>query len=352
MPINLFGAFRTDTTMTDAAAGFATFGSTFEISAYSQITIADGADGTIVDGDNVVNETPNDPTQTYLGNAIFWDYTIQVNDGTNTYQIGIVDYDINGDGTSNGVNAEDGFFIAFIGGSIPPLNTTLTFGPILDNGPSVDVDTLVPCFVAGTTLETIDGPRPIETLSVGDEVLTLDNGPRCIRWIGSRSLNPEELTLKPKLRPVRINADALGDGLPSRDLFVSRQHRMLVRSPIAKRMFGDEEVLIPAHKLVALPGVSVDVSVQSVTYLHVLFEHHEIVFAEGAPAESLFTGPMALKSVGEEAYEEILFLFPEISSSDYAPSLARHVPSKGKQIRNLVRRHAQNQIALVALPPF
>lgn len=349
MPITLFGAFRTDSTMTDAAAGFATTGSTFEISSYSQITISDGADGTIIDGDNLSNENPNDPTQTYFDNAIFWDYTIQVNDGTNTYQIGIVDYDINGSGGSGGVDAEDGFFIAFVGGSVPPLNTTLTFGPILDNGPSVDVDTLVPCFVAGTMIDTIDGPRPVETLCVGDQVLTLDNGPQCIRWIGSRTLNSEDLTVKPKLRPIRITADALGEGLPQRDLLVSRHHRMLVRSPIVKRMFGTNEILIPAHKLVDLPGIFVDENVQGVTYFHALFDNHEIVFAEDAPTESLFTGPMALKSVGEGAYEEILSLFPKISSPDYEPSLARCVPEKGKHISTLIRRHIQNEKALVAL---
>ena len=49
---------------------------------------------------------------------------------------------------------------------------------------------------------------------------------------------------------------ALGNGLPRRDLLVSRQHRMLVRSSIAGRMFGDKEVLVAAHHLTALPGVT------------------------------------------------------------------------------------------------
>lgn len=347
MTTNIFGAFRTDTTMTDAMAGFGTLGATFEISAYSQITIEDGADASIIDGDDVSNETPNDLTQTYLGNAFFWDYTVEVNDGVNTYQIGIFDYDINGNGNSSGVDAEDGFFIGFIGGSIPPLNTTLTIGPVLDNGPSIDVDTVVPCFTTGTIIDTAEGPRTVETLGVGDKVVTLDHGLQPIRWIGSRSLDARELIAKPKLRPIRITEGALGNQLPKRDLTVSPQHRMLIRSHIAKRMFGQNEVLIPARKLVDLPGVFVDEEADTVTYVHMLFDNHEVVFAEGTPTESLFTGPMALMSVGPEAYQEIVALFPEIAEENYAPSTARRVPSRGKQISALVKRHLKNEKALV-----
>ena len=347
MPTTIYGAFRTDSTMTDAMAGFATFGASFQISAYSQITISDGADPTIIDGDDISNETPNDPTQTYLGNAFFWDYTIQVNDGVNTYSIGIFDYDINGNGTSGGVDAEDGFFIGFIDGQIPPLNTTLTFGPILDNGPDIDEETVVPCFTAGTRIATPDGPRLVEALRVGDLVETADNGPQPIRWIGSRTLGAEALAARPKLRPVRISAGALGFGLPRHDLLVSRQHRMLVRSPIAKRMFGTAEVLLPAIKLIDMPGVFIDEDATPVTYIHILFDAHEIVFAEDAPSESLFTGPQALASLGEDAVEEIAALFPELLSPAHRPRLARHVPQRVRQTRRLLERHIRNDKPLL-----
>ena len=97
MAINIYGAFRSDSTMTNSQAQLFQAGTTFEITQYSQITISDGADPTIIDGDNISNEDPNDPTQTYLGEAFAWDYTIQVNDGVNTYEIGVMDWDQNGD---------------------------------------------------------------------------------------------------------------------------------------------------------------------------------------------------------------------------------------------------------------
>ncbi|EEE37916.1 hemolysin-type calcium-binding region [Rhodobacteraceae bacterium KLH11] len=348
MPTTVFGAFRSDSTLSDAGASSSVVGSTFQISAYSQITIEDGANGTIFDGDSNSNETANDPTQTFDDEIIFWDFTVSVTDGTNTYQIGLFDYDINGDGNSIGVDSEDGFFLAFIGGSVPPLNTTLTITAIIDNGPNIDVDTVVPCFVAGTQIDTPDGPRTIESLRAGDAVLTLDHGPQVIRWIGSRDLDSVDLQAKPKLRAIRIAKGALGDGLPLRDLRVSPQHRMLVRSPIAVRMFETDEVLVAAHKLLGLPGVCVDEGAPSLTYFHLLFDRHEVIYAEGAPSESLYTGPEALKSVGKDALAEIQALFPEITSEVYTPQLARLTPDRGAQVRSLIRRHVKNGKPLLA----
>ncbi|MCK8484756.1 Hint domain-containing protein [Aliiroseovarius sp. S2029] len=349
MSISLYGAFRTDTTMSRFTAKLATIGSSFEIGSYSKIKIEEGSDGSIVTGDSIQDENPNDAGQTYNGNIITWDFTIQVTDGTNSYEIGLMDWDANGNGKIQGTAAEQGFFITFLNGEIPPLDTTLTVVAVTNNGPSIPVSSIVPCFVMGTLIDTTDGPRKIETLGVGDAVLTLDNGPQTIRWIGRRELCLRELSEKPKLAPIRITAGALGANLPLRDLCVSPQHRVLVRSPIAKRMFGAEEALIPARKLIDSPGIFVDTVEAPVTYLHMLFDSHEIVLSEGAPTESLFTGKEALKAVGDAAYDEIMALFPELSAADYLPRMARFCPPKGRHMKTLVRRHVSNRKPLLAM---
>jgi hypothetical protein len=134
---------------------------------------------------------------------------------------------------------------------------------------------------------------------------------------------------------------ALGNGLPIRDLLVSRQHRMLIQSKIAERMFGTAEVLISAIKLTKLPGIFVEEGLQEVEYYHLLFDQHEVIYAQGAPTESLFTGPEALKAISPEARKEILMIFPEIAEENYEPSPARFIP-EGKLQKALIARHLKN----------
>ncbi len=192
----------------------------------------------------------------------------------------------------------------------------------------------VPCFTAGVRICTPNGRTAVEDLKVGDLVQTRDNGYQAIRWIGQVTCRAEG-----SLVPVRVSAGALGHGLPERDLVISPQHRMLLRSRIAARMMDKAEVLIAAKRLVGLPGIGLADDVEEVTYIHLLFDHHEIIFAEGAPTESLLVGEQALAAIGPEARREIATLFPELIETDAAP--ARLIP-KGRVARRLVDRHFSN----------
>ncbi|PVA07436.1 Hint domain-containing protein [Thalassorhabdomicrobium marinisediminis] len=210
----------------------------------------------------------------------------------------------------------------------------------------LDDDEVFPCFVAGTMILTPDGERPVDDLDRGDLVFTRDNGPQPIRWIGSRGLSAETLTAKPNLRPIRIMAGALGEGAPAVDLMVSPQHRVLVRSKIAQRMFGAQEVLVAAKHLLCVDGVEVADDLPSVEYFHFLFERHEVIYSNGAETESLFTGPQALLTIGAAARQEIFELFPELLGIDHRPEPARTLVP-GRRGRKLADRHAQNRKALV-----
>ncbi|WP_280922847.1 MULTISPECIES: Hint domain-containing protein [unclassified Ruegeria] len=161
-------------------------------------------------------------------------------------------------------------------------------------------------------------------------------------------MNAADLAPRPKLKPIRIAAGSLGSGLPKRDLVVSPQHRMMLRSPIAVRMFDSAEVLLPAHKLVGIPGITVETGAQDVVYYHILFDRHEIVFAEGAPSERLFTGTQALASIHLDGRAEILELFPELAQPGYVPQPARHIPEQGRRARALVFRHIKNERPLIS----
>lgn len=214
--------------------------------------------------------------------------------------------------------------------------TGLSHNPDIDRELSEDE---VVCFVAGTLIDTEHGPVAIENLTPGDLIWTKDDGFRPLRWIGSMTLTAEALARSPHLCPIRIRASALAPNIPSRDLLVSPQHRILVSSKIAVKMFGAIEVLIPAKQLLQVEGIDYALDLHEVTYFHMLFDGHQIVGSNGAETESLYTGPQALRSLSPAAREEILTLFPELKAYDYSPEFARPLPS-GRQSRRLAQRHA------------
>jgi hypothetical protein len=255
------------------------------------------------------------------------------------------------------LNKDDQLFSIKIIMNDPPINLKLGIGTDLSGWyarrnygiDDVLVANAVVCFARGTLIKTPAGEVRVQDLTAGDDVLTLDKGTQKIRWIGSTQRDSIDLVANPKLRPVRITAGALGDGLPAQDLLVSRQHRFLVRSPIAQRMFETSEVLLPAIKLIDLDGIDIAEDVDAVEYFHILFDRHEIVCSNGAWSESLFTGPEALQAVPSASAQEIKKLFPEICEPNYEPASARHIPETGKLMRKLVARHKKNNKPLYTI---
>ncbi|AGT11028.1 Hint domain-containing protein [Paracoccus aminophilus] len=207
--------------------------------------------------------------------------------------------------------------------------------------------TQIACFAAGTMIESVWGPVAVETLAVGDLVMTRDEGLQELRWVGLNKVSAEELAASPELRPIRIKAGALGTNVPAEDLVVSPQHRILVRSAIAKRTFGAEEILVAAKQLLQIPGIDIAEDLDGVTYVHFLFDKHQIVLSNGAETESLFTGPEALKSVGPAARDEILALFPELAAMSDGPVPVRPL-APGRLARKLAVRHVVKQRPLLA----
>ncbi len=107
------------------------------------------------------------------------------------------------------------------------------------------------CFCAGTLIATPNGLTPIEDLSIGDMILTLDHGPQPIRWIGRSDVSVAQTVINPSILPVQVAAGAMGNGLPRRDLWLSPQHRVMVWSKIAARITGVPESLVCRRRIYA-----------------------------------------------------------------------------------------------------
>lgn len=134
---------------------------------------------------------------------------------------------------------------------------------------------VVACYLAGARIATPFGERAIETLRIGQHVLTASGTPRRIRWIGRRAYARRDGAANGAVMPVRIRAGALGQGIPRRDLYVSPRHAMLI-----------DGVLVPAEALIDGDAIAVCHHFRTVEYFHIELDRHDIVYAEGAPSES------------------------------------------------------------------
>ena len=151
--------------------------------------------------------------------------------------------------------------------------TTASFSVFSDGAGGTDVS--LACYLAGTWIRTPRGDVAIETLAIGDPVLTASGALRPIRWIGRRRYAGRFLARNPRLLPIRIAAGALGAGVPVRDLYVSADHAMLL-----------DGVLVPAGDLVNGGTIQRAAMMQRVDYIHLELASHDAVLAEGAPSET------------------------------------------------------------------
>ncbi len=183
---------------------------------------------------------------------------------------------------------------------------SLTFsGASGDDSSFTQENTGVVCFTSGTAIRTPRGDVLIDELRVGDLVTTLDNGPQRIRWIGQRKLGRATLQANPHLRPILIRRGVLG---AERDFLVSPQHGLLVGR-------GGDRLVRAKHLVKNMPGVRIAHGKRAVTYIHLLFDAHQIVLSESTPSESFYPGPMALQMMNAAPRKELIELFPALSGA-------------------------------------
>ena len=132
-----------------------------------------------------------------------------------------------------------------------------------------------PCYLAGTRILTQDGEVPVESLSIGDRVVTHDGRAEPIKWIGRRSYSGRFVMGRPDILPICIKVGALDENVPSRDLWISPNHAMYL-----------DGLLIEAKDLVN--GVSIVQAdrADNVEYFHIELETHDVIIADGALSET------------------------------------------------------------------
>lgn len=192
-----------------------------------------------------------------------------------------------------------------------------------------DIRTTPVCFTPGTMIATPQGEVDVASLHEGDRVLTRDNGVQEIRWVGRRDLGPDDMSAQPSFQPVMIRAGSLGNGLPERDLLLSQNHRLLLTGERASLYFQETEVLSAVKHLTDMKGIDV-VETGSVSYIHILFDRHEVLLSNGAWTESFQPGDYSMRGIGADQRDEIVALFPELepATADTGWSAARRVLKK------------------------
>ncbi|MEL7115500.1 MAG: Hint domain-containing protein [Pseudomonadota bacterium] len=180
-----------------------------------------------------------------------------------------------------------------------PSNLTL---PPTDTGP------FTVCFAAGTRIATPNGEQAVETLAIGDTVLSASGSHIAVTWVGRQTLR--KLWLGDRMQPVRIRAGALGNGLPHSDLTVTADHGMVF--PSSSGAVGEntnDGYVINAAALVnhdTIDFVPMDELEDTFTVYHIETEAHDVILANGAPSETF------IDAAGRSAfdnYQEYLDLY-------------------------------------------
>ena len=157
------------------------------------------------------------------------------------------------------------------------------------------------CFAKGTAILTPDGEVPVESLKIGDMVVTLSGAARPIKWIGISKFDAEDQVHQMDISaPVLIRQDAIADGLPHRDLMVSPLHAIYFADDGAGK-----PVLIPAYSLLNGSTIMLCRDIPSMDYFHIELTTHDVVFAEGLTAETFLANKQRNEFINVAEYRAL-----------------------------------------------
>jgi autotransporter passenger strand-loop-strand repeat protein len=272
--LDVYGSARNDLILSGGAAGAGSGGLMFGTS------VGSGGVQNVFDAGEIENTVVSGGTQNASGGE---DYNVIADSG------GTIN--VMSGGVTFGKAENGGTFNILSGGAIRAISTLVVYiggtvnlaRSIPTNGVDRDGGTLnILCFASGTQIETERGFVAVEDLAVGELVKAHFAASAPIIWIGKRTIDCRRHARPEGVYPVRVRAGAFGEGVPFRDVFLSPDHAVFAA-----------DVLVPVRELINATSIA-QVPVDSVEYFHVELRHHDVLFAEGLPAESyLDTGNRA-----------------------------------------------------------
>lgn len=178
-------------------------------------------------------------------------------------------------------------------------------------GSSPAVTIVNPCFTRGTLIEAKQGLVAVEDIKIGDEILTVEGGYSPVKWVGFRKVSPAQMMVDSKVQPVRIKANTFGK---HDEITLSPQHRVLIDNAFSELLFGSEQVLVAAKHLINGDTVDYVDSPLGIEYYHIMFDGHQVIHANGLPAESLF---FSFDKFDESMREEFIAIFGDDAFNDF-----------------------------------
>lgn len=310
------------------------------------LTIED--DDTVFEGDLFVNEDGNDSNQ--FGTATLPNGTVLGGPTTTVYaeehytlthpvtgavtRLYRVELDSNPASTAGA-----GILLGYMPSS--PLEPGVTYSfsasnTVPSNDQSYDDIEGALCFTDETLIETENGLQRAGDLTPGTRLKTLNGHFRKLRWVYHRHVSREELLQAPELMPILFEPGALGENRPNRPTRLSAQHKVLIRSPRCELMYGHSEMLTPAKALVNQQTIRRDTSCRDVTYIHLLLDRHEILYAHNLEAESLDPAADALTALTPEARRELEQLVPDYVNARRDAGMLRRPALTLRETRALI----------------
>ena len=191
----------------------------------------------------------------------------------------------------------------------------------------------ITCFAKGTLIRAKNSVTPIENITIGQQIWTLENGYQPVRWIGHTTVIAQG-----SKAPVVFAPGSLGN---EKELIVSQEHRMHLKSGVSEFLFGNQECLIAAKHLCGLPGIKLREG-GNVEYFHLMFDRHEIISGNGVLSESFFLSESSVSAIDNNQKAELLSLFSDLTTGMQKHGATATMTLKASEAA-LLKAYAQNK---------